>query len=155
MKTNSKVCPEAFARMCSVKKVVLKISKNSQKNTCVRVSFFNKVATLLKKETLAQVFFCEFWEIFKNTFYRATLVAASVCQHNSEICENIDGISRVFNLNNTLHKNILLALCISESCIHLNFYFDTSFWCLSKNLLCMIFLWRSGIIPLTVNVPLT
>ena len=49
MKTNSKVCPEAFARMCSVKKVFLKISKNSQKNTCVRVSFFNKVATLLKK----------------------------------------------------------------------------------------------------------
>ena len=32
----------------------------------------------MKKETLAQVFSCEFCEIFKNTyFYRAPLVAAS------------------------------------------------------------------------------
>ena len=35
-------------------------------------------ATLLKKETLAQVFSCEFCEIFKNIFfYRTPLVAAS------------------------------------------------------------------------------
>ena len=36
--------------------------------------FFNQVkvlrpATLLKKETLALVFFCEFCKIFKNTFF--------------------------------------------------------------------------------------
>ena len=32
----------------------------------------------IKKETLAQVFSCEFWEIFKNTFsYRTNPVAAS------------------------------------------------------------------------------
>ena len=36
--------------------------------------FFNKVAflrlaTLLKKETLAQVFFCKFCEVSKNTFF--------------------------------------------------------------------------------------
>ena len=30
---------------------------------------FDKVATLLKKETLAQVFSREFCEIFKNTFF--------------------------------------------------------------------------------------
>ena len=36
-------------------------------------------ATLLKKETLAQVFSCGFCEISKNTFlYRTPLVAASV-----------------------------------------------------------------------------
>ena len=29
-------------------------------------------------ETLAQLFSCEFWKIFKNTFYRASPVAASV-----------------------------------------------------------------------------
>ena len=46
--------------------------------------FFNKVAglrpaTLLKKETLAQVFSCEFYEISKNNFfYRTPPVAASV-----------------------------------------------------------------------------
>ena len=40
-------------------------------------------ATLCKKETLAQVFFCEFCEISKNTlFYRTSLVAASVCLQN-------------------------------------------------------------------------
>ena len=36
--------PEAVAPRCSVKKVLLKISQNSQENTCTRVSF-NKVAT--------------------------------------------------------------------------------------------------------------
>ena len=46
--------------------------------------FINKVvglnlATLLKKESLAQVFPCEFCEISKNTFfYRTAPVAASV-----------------------------------------------------------------------------
>ena len=47
-------------------------------------SFFNRVADLsIKKETLAQVFSCEFREISKNIFsYRTRLVAASVdfCQ---------------------------------------------------------------------------
>ena len=33
-------------RRCSVKKVFLEISENSQENTCARVSFFNKVAGL-------------------------------------------------------------------------------------------------------------
>ena len=36
----------------------------------------------IKKETLAQVFSCEFWEISKNAFfYRTPLVAASVQRH--------------------------------------------------------------------------
>ena len=41
---------------------------------------FNKVELkFFKKETVAQVFSCEFCEIFKNTFsYRTTPVAASV-----------------------------------------------------------------------------
>ena len=37
---------EAVAQRCSVKKVFLEISQNSQENTCARVSFFNKVAGL-------------------------------------------------------------------------------------------------------------
>ena len=57
---------EVAVRRCSVKKVFLEILQNSQKNN------------FIKKETLAQVFSCEFWEISKNTsFYRAPLVAAS------------------------------------------------------------------------------
>ena len=42
--------------------------------------FFNKVA-VLKKETLAQVFSCEFYKIFRNTFYRTPLVAAFDLSH--------------------------------------------------------------------------
>ena len=38
-----------------------------------------EASTLLKKKTLAQVIFCEFCEISKNTFFHRTpLVAASV-----------------------------------------------------------------------------
>ena len=51
----------------------LEISQNSRENICAR-----KPATLIKKETLAEVFSHEFCEISKNTFlYRAPMVAAS------------------------------------------------------------------------------
>ena len=48
----------------------LKISQNSQENTCVE-SLFNKVAGLnfVKKETLPKLFYYEFCEIFGNTFF--------------------------------------------------------------------------------------
>ena len=56
-------------------------TKFSEKHLCQSL-FLNKVAGLacnfIKKETLAQVFFCEFREIFQNTvFYKTTLLAAS------------------------------------------------------------------------------
>ena len=64
------------------KGVLKKFAKRTRK--CLYQSFFlNKVAglrpaTLLKKETLAQVFSCTFCEISKNTFfYRTPPVAAS------------------------------------------------------------------------------
>ena len=51
--------PEAVAQMCSVKKMFLEISQNSQENTCARV-------------------FCDFCEISKSTFfYRTPSVASS------------------------------------------------------------------------------
>ena len=43
----------------------LKISQNSQKKICSWVFFF-------KKETLEQVFTCEFCKVFKNTFFKTT-----------------------------------------------------------------------------------
>ena len=72
---------EAIARMYSAKNVFLKISLNAQKNTCSRVIFYYEVAglghaTLLKKR-LAQLFSCECYEIFKNTFFQATLLVAA------------------------------------------------------------------------------
>ena len=48
----------------------LKISQNSQENTCARVSFLqSEVCNFITKDTLAQVFSCEFCEIFKNIFF--------------------------------------------------------------------------------------
>ena len=45
---------EAVAQRCSIKKLLLEISQNSQENTCARVSFLTKLqawpATLLKKK---------------------------------------------------------------------------------------------------------
>ena len=68
-----KTFQEAVVQRCSVKKVFLEISQNSQENTFARVSFLiklqAKVYYFIKKETLAQVFFCEFFELSKNTFF--------------------------------------------------------------------------------------
>ena len=62
---------KAVAKMCSVKKVFLEISANSQENTFARVPFLIKLQALacnfIKRETLAQVLSCEFCKIFKNT----------------------------------------------------------------------------------------
>ena len=61
----------------SIKRDVLKTSKNSRENTCARYSFLIKLQTsglhFIKKETLIQVFSCEFSKIFKNTFFREQL----------------------------------------------------------------------------------
>ena len=64
-------------RRCSVRKGVLRnFTKFSRKLLC-QSFFFNKVAglrssTLSKKETLAQVFSCEFYKISKNTSFTET-----------------------------------------------------------------------------------
>ena len=51
----------------------LEISQNSQENPCAIDSFLiklqAKVCNFIKKESLAQLFFCEFCEISKNTFF--------------------------------------------------------------------------------------
>ena len=64
---------EGVIQRCSVKKVFLKFSQNSNKNTCARVSSLIKLqaeaCNFSKRETLSQVFSCEFSEIFKNTFF--------------------------------------------------------------------------------------
>ena len=56
---------------CSLKKVFLEISQNLQENTSARVSFLIKLqaCNFIKKDTLPQVFSCEFCEISKNTFF--------------------------------------------------------------------------------------
>ena len=78
--------PEAVVRRCSVKKVFFEILQNSQENTCARVSFLlscrPEACNFIEKETLAQMFSCEFCKISKNTFFhRKSLVAASDDHH--------------------------------------------------------------------------
>ena len=48
-----------------VKKGFQKISQNSLETPVSEL----RLATLFKKKTLAQVFFCEFFEIFKNNLF--------------------------------------------------------------------------------------
>ena len=66
-------CSEAAAHSCSSKKVFLRISQNSQKNTCVGVFFHNKVAGIeacnFIKKTPAQVFFCEHSKILRTAVF--------------------------------------------------------------------------------------
>ena len=64
---------EAVTRRCSVVGALENFAKFTGKHLCQSL-FFNN---FIKKETLAQMFSCEFCEIFKNTFFKRTpLVAA-------------------------------------------------------------------------------
>ena len=47
---------EAVPRSCSIKKVLLKISQNSQENTCARVSFFKDLQLYQKRDSDTSVF---------------------------------------------------------------------------------------------------
>ena len=60
-----KCSPEVFYEKCSMKKLFLEISQNSQENTCVRVSF------LIKLQALGQ--YCE---VSKNNLFTEHLRAS-------------------------------------------------------------------------------
>ena len=63
---------EAVTWSCSVKKKLLKISQNSEENSCARASFLIKLrasVNFIQKEALAHLLSYEFCEIFMNTFF--------------------------------------------------------------------------------------
>ena len=74
--------PEAVAQRCFVNKVFLKISQNSQENTCARVSFLIKMQSWglqLYSKRDSGTGTCEFCKISKNTCsYRTPPKAASI-----------------------------------------------------------------------------
>ena len=76
---------------CSVKKVFLEISHNSQENTCARVSYLIK---FIKKETLAQMFSSEFCGISKNTLFTEHLRATAS-----------DNLKKIIQRNTDYEKN--------------------------------------------------
>ena len=67
---------EAATGCVLYRKVFLKIPQNSQENTCARVSF-----NFIEKETLTQMFPCEFYKVFENTFFKEHLkaTASGIC----------------------------------------------------------------------------
>ena len=94
--------PEVFCK----KGVLTNFAKFTGKHLCQRL-FFNKVAGLrpqacnfIKKESLAQMFSCEFCEISKNTFsYRTPPVAASISHKNSIFIEIYNSFIEPFQTN--------------------------------------------------------
>ena len=82
---------EAVVQRCSVKKLFLEILQNSQENTAA--------CSFVKKETLAQVFSCEFCAIFKNTFFHRTSLVAAFDDYGLEDLNKHQIIE---------HKNILI-----------------------------------------------
>ena len=94
----------------------LKISQNSQQNACARVSFLINLI-FIKKDTLAEVFSCEFCEIFKNTFfYRKPPVAASATPMKMFSCE----FGEVFQ-NDIFEKYFRMTIWGDCSCMWLHF----------------------------------
>ena len=85
-----KVSTEAIVRMCSVRKDVLRnFVKFTGKHLCQSLFYFlikfqASVCNFIKKETLAEVFPCEFYEISTNTCsYKTPPVAAFVSTYIS------------------------------------------------------------------------
>ena len=131
----SKTClpSEAVVQWCSVKKVFWEISQNSQKNPCARVSFSTKLqaSNFIRKETLAQVFSCEFCEISKNTFsYRTPPVAASVkaTHTNNKINSNYLG-------DKLFLKNVYIIKVLAHWCVQVYMSFFT-IWTVQSAVTC-------------------
>ena len=60
---------DAIVQRCSVKKLFLKLSQNSQENTCARLQAWGlRTATLLKKRLLHRCFPVNFAKFLRTTF---------------------------------------------------------------------------------------
>ena len=95
--------PEAVVRRCSVKKMFLEILRNSKETPVPEILFWQK-CNFGKKETLAQLFSCEFCKISKNTlFYWTPPVPASfslkILQTNGSMATVTDKLLKRFTFN--------------------------------------------------------
>ena len=82
----SYICRSSRPKVFRKKGVLRNFTKFTGKLLCQSL-FFNK---LIKKETLAQVFFCEFCEISKNTFFLQNTSAGCFFQYQEPIIRIID-----------------------------------------------------------------
>ena len=120
-----------------MKKIFLRFLQNLWENTCARVSFIIKFE-MITKDSLTQVFSCEFCKSFKNTFlYRTPLVAASVIDLSvihSEAVHNktvyLSHLRRITFLSSALYpcinksfpgpSIILLLILYLNCCLHIS-----------------------------------
>ena len=65
---NATLITETSYRKCSMTKLFLKISQNSQEHTCL-IKFYDPACNFI---TLAKLFSCKFYDIFKNNFFYRT-----------------------------------------------------------------------------------
>ena len=128
---------EAVVKRCSVKKVSLKISEKSQENTCASLFFKSFLpVNFIKKETLVQVFSCEFCEIFKNTFFHWTppVAASGLCNYAVlmfyEIFEFISDLIDIFIKMKIIHpsKQTLYVIRVHVLLQNIFFIFTMLFW---------------------------
>ena len=70
---------EAAARRCSVKKYLLKISQNSQQNTCARVIFkkSHRAGNFITRKIQHRCFPVNFAKIFQNSYFEKHLRTAA------------------------------------------------------------------------------
>ena len=108
-------------------------------NNCARVSFLIKLqaqaCNFIKKETLAQVFSCEFCKIFKNTFFTEHILAtASAHVMNLLLFLILESVNMIIvlicckNMTIIFSKSVSNSLCVQivSYCIgkkHLKKYF--------------------------------
>ena len=79
--------PEEFC-----KKGVIRNFTKFTENTCTIVSFFAEACNFIKKETLAQVFSCEFCDISKNTFFTEHIWATASAQIDPDKIVNYSSV---------------------------------------------------------------
>ena len=104
----------------------LKLSQNLQEKTCARVSFFIKLKAsainFIKEETLAEVFFCKFSQMLKNTIFtehlRATASNIRYLKYPKVYLGLSKGVFRtlwhnlaVHYIRNKLHHRYLTGAC--------------------------------------------
>ena len=94
--------------------MLLKILQNLQENICARP------AKSLKKQGLAQVFYCEFCKTFKNTFPTEHLLESAI-EARKKKKEIIWGSNPGFDKNLEAHWNLGIRMQI-QTFLSQNFY---------------------------------
>ena len=114
---------EAVTQRCSVRKGVLRNFAKFTGKPQFQSLFFNEVADhLIKRETLAKVFSCEFCEVSNNTFSYRTHLVAAIMQSKAE-WDNVKQKKLTYFFT-VIRRCILCKLFIS----YYHFYINKVFW---------------------------